>query len=184
MKRDQRLVQSETAIVEAALKTLITNPSAAMSEIAIAADVGRATLYRHFETREVLIKALVVDCMKETEIALKGIEHLKGRAAFEAIFDLLMPLADRYQFMAGIWSQVQNDKDLVKIEAGWKKDMQALVKQTKKRGEINRDIPSEWIVAVFDSTFAAAWVLVSSGDLSPSDAARYAKQTFFSGCAG
>ena len=46
------------AIVEAAVVALGENRSASMSEIAIRAGIGRATLHRHFSTRDGLIALL------------------------------------------------------------------------------------------------------------------------------
>lgn len=181
-KKDLRQIKSEQAIVDAAIQTLITYPTASMSDIATAAGVGRATLYRHYESREVLIKAIVIRCMEETDLATKPMEHLKGRAALEAIFDLLMPLADRFRFLASIWTLVEGDKDLNQIQSQMDKDIIYLIKQAKKRGDIAKALPDKWLLAFFDSTFTAAWTLVSSGDASPDEAANYAKQSFFNGC--
>ena len=182
MKKDQRLVQSEKAIFDAAMKTLIVDPSAGMSEIAISAGVGRATLYRHFETKEVLVRALVLECTKETERALEGIEKLGARAAIEAIFERLMPLSDRYQFLTKIWRLIEDDQELTQIEESWADDLFDLMDSAKKQGELNDILPTEWLVAFFDSTFEAAWSLVSSEKLSAKDAAKFAKYSFFGGC--
>jgi serine phosphatase RsbU (regulator of sigma subunit) len=47
-----------TRIVDTAAELLRRNPDVSIGEIAQRADVGRSTLYRHFETREVLIEAV------------------------------------------------------------------------------------------------------------------------------
>ena len=67
-----------------------------MSEIALAAGVGRATLYRHFETKEALTRALAKQCLQETDEILEPARSLKGRPALEAIIDCIVPLADRF----------------------------------------------------------------------------------------
>ena len=48
------------------------NPGAAMAEIAEKAGVGRATLYRHFPTRDDLIRALALASLSQTDKATKG----------------------------------------------------------------------------------------------------------------
>ena len=98
-KKDRRIVQSEQAIIEAGISALLLNPSAGMSEIAQFAGVGRATLYRHFESREALIRKLAIVCAEETDIALEPYAHLTGRAAIEAVIDVLVPMADRFRFL-------------------------------------------------------------------------------------
>lgn len=181
-KNDKRHVQAEEAILNAAMNLLPENPRAGMSEIALAAGVGRATLYRHYETRVDLIKALAVQCMEETDLALLPIAHLRGRAAIEAIFELLMPLANRFRFLTALWSQIEDDEELAEIESQMSKDMIQLIKQAKQDGEINPEHPDTWLAAFFESTFTAGWTLVSQKELTTERAAIYAKKAFFDGC--
>jgi len=182
-KKDQRLVQSEEAIVEAGIKTLLNNPSAGMSDIANAAGVGRATLYRHFPSREELIRRIALLCLSETERAFKPFEHLRGREAIEKIFDVLMPFAARFRFLGKLWSLVEEDAEILAIEARMDREMGFLFDEAKKTGVLNASLPTAWIKVLFDNVLDAGWVMIEDGDATPQEAAHLAKISFFDGCA-
>ena len=116
MKKDTRQVQSENAIIEASIRTLLVNPSAGMSEIATAAGVGRATLYRHVESRQALLEKLVLVCMEEMDAATAPLAHLTGGAALEARIDATMPLADRFHFLAELWTIAADSEAITQID--------------------------------------------------------------------
>ena len=64
-------------ILDAAAWLLGEDPAAGMGRIADAADVGRATLYRHFPTREALFDALRARGYEQ--VARKGQNGEPGR---------------------------------------------------------------------------------------------------------
>ncbi len=181
-KKDRRYLQSRQAIVEAGITALLANPEAGMSQIAQAAGIGRATLYRHFESREDLIKELVLVCYQEIDEALAPYENLHGRAAIDKIIDILMPMADRFRFLINLWSFIEDDKDLRRVEARMDQEMADVFDQAKAAGELNDILPTWWLVAFFNSTLMAAWTLIDSGSATSKEATQYMKQSFFSGC--
>jgi len=181
-KKDRRIVQSEQAIIEAGISALLVNPSAGMSEIAQTAGVGRATLYRHFESREALIRKLVMVCSEETEIALEPYAHLRGKAALEAVIDVLVPMADRFRFLVSLWSLVEDDEEVKRINAEMLRDLHALIDQAKRAGDVHAQLPTAWLVTLLDSMLTAGWMFVETGTSTSREAAEYVKQSFFHGC--
>ena len=181
-KKDKRVVQSEKAIVEAGISTLLLNPSAGMSEIARSAGVGRATLYRHFESREELIRYLAKLCHEEIDIALEPYEHLRGRAAIETIIDVVVPMADRFRFLVNLWSFVEEDEEIKSVESQVVEEMTALFDHAKELGDVNPELPTTWIVTFFDAALMASWMLVDTGQASSCEAAKLVKHSFFQGC--
>ncbi len=181
-KKDRRIIQSEEAIIEAGIRMLLINPSAGMSDIAEAAGIGRATLYRHFETREALIRALALRCYEEIDAALKPYDHLRGRAAIENIVDLSMPIANRFKFLGGLWSYVEGDAEVERIEAQMDEDMSLLFDHAKAIGDIDESLPTVWVTAFFDSVLMAGWTMVEENEATPEEAALLVKQSFFNGC--
>ncbi len=182
-KRDRRLVQSEKAIIEAGITAFIANPMAGMSDIATASGVGRTTLYRHFESREALVKAIALRCFDEIDEALQPLHDMDGREAIEATFELLIPVANRYRFMNSLWPDASDDPVVVKKSRQATKEMEWLMDQAKKRGEIDSSLPSVWLTTFFEMTLYAAWSLLESGDISAEQAATFAARSFFEGCA-
>lgn len=77
-----------------------------MSDIAIAAGVGRAMLYRYFPSRDTLLRDLVAICVRETNEATAHIEAdgLRGKAAIIECIRTLVPLGDKFQFLTNNWS--------------------------------------------------------------------------------
>src|SRR3954447_2757467 len=57
-------------IVEVAARLLGSDPGAGMADVATAAGVSRATVYRHFPTREALIAAIQAQAIEDSERAL------------------------------------------------------------------------------------------------------------------
>jgi AcrR family transcriptional regulator len=182
MKKDKRLIQSEQAIIEASIQTLLVNTSAGMSEIAEAAGVGRATLYRHFESREVLIEKLILVCVEELEAAKAPIQHLSGRAAIEARIEAVMPLADRFHFLTTLWATAADHEAIKQTDSQIINEIATLIDQAKEAGAINPGLPTTWIVAFYESTLMAAWSLIAVGDITIDDAIAYSQQSFFNGC--
>src|SRR5690242_8207277 len=58
MAREEMSERTRQAILDAAARVLGRKPDAAMTDIAEEARVGRATLYRHFPTRESLVRGV------------------------------------------------------------------------------------------------------------------------------
>ncbi len=181
-KKDRRLVQSEAAIIEAGIRTLLIDPSAGMSEIAEAAGIGRATLYRHFDSREALVRGLALKCYEEIETALEPHGHLVGRPGIERIIDVLMPIANRFRFLGSLWTYVEEDKEIARIESQMDEDMRLLFDHARSTGDIDKSFPTAWLVSFFDSTLMAGWDMVESGAMDPEEVAVYVKRSFFAGC--
>ncbi len=180
---DARTQRSRRALLDAGIDLLIQNPMASLSQIASHAGVGRATLYRHFETREQLIQALAIESLELTHQAMQPSRHLglTGKAALEAMFHAIMPLADRYHFLLGLWGVAQNDPQVMAIYEQQLLELTTLVEQGKKQGELNGKLSTSWIVCTIDSLIYAAWWLMGNEGLSAEQAAGNAITSLFSG---
>ncbi len=75
--------------------------SASMSEIAEAAGVGRATLYRYFPTRESMVATLFEAAIAEaaTKIGSLRLDDMEIQAALESLAAVMLALAHRYTLL-------------------------------------------------------------------------------------
>ena len=185
-KADARYQKSRSAIVEASIELLLSNPEASMSEIALAAGVGRATLYRHFETRDALIKELTLLCLAETDEVLMPLkdENLSGLDAIIASIKAIVPLADRFRFLMSLTSLSITDKEVNQTYNRQLNELVAYVEQAKEAKEITTNLPTEWIVASYDALLNTAWMLVQYEKLSTEAATQAFIQSFVASLKG
>lgn len=179
---DKRTVQSEKAILEAGINTLLENRMAGMSEIAQAAGIGRATLYRHFKTREALVKRLALDCYEEFDKAYAHYDHLAGRAAIEKVFEIATQMAQRFNFLIKRWSSLEDDDDLRRVDAQSHNELSYLFDQAKRAGDIDKNLPNAWLLVFFDHLLAAGCELMKNGDVTAIQASEFMSRCFFKGC--
>ena len=121
--------------------------------------------------------------MEEMDAATAPLAHLTGGAALEARIDATMPLADRFHFLAELWTIAADSEAITQIDNKLDDEFAVLVEQAKRAGQINTDLPTPWVVSFYASTLMAAWWLIASGDVEIDEALIYTKQSFFSGCA-
>ena len=168
------------AIIAGALSALGANPGASFSEIAIKAGVGRATLHRHFGTREALIDAIGQDCMDEMEEAVRALEHagMKPLERLRSMFCAVVPLGDRYSFLQQAHTNNAQLKVRYVAQLKWLKD---LVAELKADGVIAADLPESWVVSQIDQLIWTAWHAVQRGQLTIDNAAALAMRSLLHG---
>ena len=97
-------------IQEAAIRLWAEEPSAGVADVAAAAGVGRATLYRHFPTRESLLEAIRSQGMTDGEQAMEECRLDEGSPtkAIERLLAAWLELGDRYRVVVANPSQPDN----------------------------------------------------------------------------
>jgi AcrR family transcriptional regulator len=70
-KENNRQKRTREKVINLAMQVLAKNPKASLNEIAEAAEVGRATLFRYFKSRKQLIHELVVEADRKLERATR-----------------------------------------------------------------------------------------------------------------
>ncbi len=168
------------AIIDAAIAVLAANPGASISEIAIKAGVGRATLHRHFRTREDLITAIQKQSIYETDKAVLDLleEDMTALQVLEVMFKATIPLGDRYHFLFRETTTDEKAKNRYKRELDW---LSSLVYRLKDEGVIGKEIPDQWAVAQLDQLVWTGWREVAAGHIAAIDAPTLALRTFTKG---
>ena len=169
------------AIIEAAFAVFSKDPSAALSEVATLAGVGRATLHRHFSSRDDLIRALAKIANQEmdeaVDIACADVSTYSeaARVSLEA----LIPLGDRYGFLE--LEPIDDDPELKAAFEHQKREMEEMVEAAKGEGLFDETVPTNWIVQAYDHLLYAGWESVKAGETTADQAAALAWRTLTNG---
>jgi len=180
---DARAIRSRKALLDAGIELLLQNPSASLTEIAAHAGVGRATLYRQFDSREQLVQALAVESfnLKEQRLVPLKEQDLTAEETLKQLFELLMPLADRFHFLLSLWSIAEKDPEVMALYNRQLYDLVALVERGKKEGSINQSLDSNWLVCLIDSLMYSGWWMMANMKMTSQAASKHAIQVLMSG---
>lgn len=169
------------ALLDAATTLLAENPGASFIEIAEAAGVGRASLYRHFPSREALLRELSLEAIRITDEA--G-DHIMKQAtsashALQMSIEAMVPLGDRFYFLTRLpdFYDPEVEKELQRQN----QEMVSLIKAVQKEGAIDKKLPAQWAMEVFNGLIYAAWTSISQGDLKAEQASQLAYRTLLNG---
>ena len=156
-------------ILEAATALLAVNPGASMAEIAEASGLVRATLYRHFPTRDDLLREMYKAALDEALQAILSVEPERGKVgpAIARVVDALLVVGDRYRILS---EERRGYPELRDQEEAVGAPMIALVERGQRSGEIRDDLPLRWIVASLGSLVNEALRAVGRGDIDRSEA--------------
>ena len=182
-KTDARIERSRRAILEAARVQLLYNPDASLSDIAQRAGVGRATLYRLYETREVLLIEVGRDCLEAFDHATSDIES-KARSirhAFQLLFEAILPLQEEYQFLNRFGDTEDYPAELRTIYLRQQREMVELIEEAKRAGKIKKQHPNEWLTLLVDAQLYAAQSLINREEMTVKQAAETACKVLFDG---
>jgi TetR/AcrR family transcriptional regulator, mexCD-oprJ operon repressor len=93
-----RRLRTPAAILATATRVLAERPDASTGDIAAAAGVGRATLYRYFPTREALLEALEAQAHEElaARITDAGLDRVAVPEALERLLRAFLAVGDCY----------------------------------------------------------------------------------------
>ncbi|MEO1359222.1 MAG: helix-turn-helix domain-containing protein [Pseudomonadota bacterium] len=174
-------LSTRDAIVEAAFAVFSKNPSAALSDVAERAGVGRATLHRHFAGRDELVRALAKIASKEMGEAVE--EACADATTYSEVARLalqaLIPLGDRHGFLA--LETFADDPDMQADFAREQKETAEMVDAAKGEGLFDTAVPTSWIVQAYDNLMYAGWESVKAGETTHDQAAALAWRTLIHG---
>lgn len=180
---DARAKRSQRALLQAGLELLNENRDATLSDIATHAGVGRATLYRQFDSREKLVKAVALYCIDLFDEVTAPIEEQATSAldAIRLLLELTMPFTKELQFLMSLDYFADDDPEILAIFKKHTQEMVELVDQAKQEGSIDKTLPSSWIVNFIEGLFYATWIQQSEEKSPPDEVARLAFSAFCNG---
>ena len=177
MKRDTRSLLTDAAIV-----ALSKNPGASMAEIADVAAVGRATLYRHFPSRDDLMRELLLESYAQMAAALAPLEKqdLSAKDLLLAVLEAIVPLGDRFHFLLQE-NSFEDDPEIQALHRQDQRDWEALFERLKAERVIAQDISTHWAIALIEALIYTTWLSVKEGYIATREAPKLVYRTLLSG---
>jgi len=158
-------------IKEAAIRLWADQPAAGVADVAAAAGVGRATLYRHFPTRESLLEAIRHQGLSDGQAAVESCRIEEGPApdALSRLLCAWLELGDRYRVVIANPSQPDNYEARAREERLGEAIVRLIVRG-QATGEFSPDVPPLWGASAVGAVLVAAIRGVGEGRIPREDA--------------
>ena len=172
--------RAERRIIEQAAHVLAEGRGRTMQEIADISGVGRTTLYRHFRTREDLIRAIKDQALEDARAAVVASRLDEGNAedALRRVIAGFITVGDRYRVLVeeGLSHEEMHgdDEDLLP-------ELYALVARGQREGTFISTLSPRWILIAMGHLIMAAIEQVQEGELARNHAAATVADTLLRG---
>jgi TetR/AcrR family transcriptional regulator, mexCD-oprJ operon repressor len=133
-----------TAILEAAASVLLTRgEQASMNDVAVAAGVARATVYRYFPNRQTLLDELGARAISSAgeRLAAARIDEIPVADGIARAVRALVDVGEPFVVLAR--ERLQPDAEQFEHHVGG--PLRALVERGQAEGELRADVPSAWL---------------------------------------
>jgi AcrR family transcriptional regulator len=162
-------VRNVAAIVDAAGRLLGDDPHVGMGEVAAAAGLSRATVYRHFATREALMGAIRSEALAQAASGLAGCRLDEGSVtdALRRLAAAWLDVGERFAFphLAGQPGGGATAEARAEARRLLGDPLRALIERGQAVGEISTDVSTEWAARVFGAVLVAGARAVIDGTL-------------------
>ena len=133
------------AILEGAAAVLAERgEQASMADVAAAAGMARATVYRYFPNREALFEALGRVAVEEAGERLRAgrLEQVAVQEAFERAVRALVAVGDYFVVV----SRESARPHAAEFERRVAAPLRELIERAQSLGEVRRDLPASWLM--------------------------------------
>ncbi len=148
---------------------LSDQPRASMEQLACMVGLSRATLCRHFASRDAMLQAMSEEAMTSAELAFARACPNEGpvEQAVTRLIDELLPIAELYVF---VWEREHGDPALEARAQPLRASFVALFHQWQACGDLRVDLPAAWLVESMSALLRSAAAMIRSGRLARHDA--------------
>src|SRR5262245_40854942 len=155
--------RAAAAILDAAAHVLADHANASLAEVAAAAGVSRATLYRYYPNREALLEALAAAAVAEAaaRLADAALDRAPVEQAIERILRALVAVGDRYAVLL----RERVDHDEAEAERVLGEPIRAVFARGIETGVLRNDLPEEVLMEFFGGLLHAAVKLAGRREL-------------------
>jgi TetR/AcrR family transcriptional repressor of mexCD-oprJ operon len=169
-----------TAILEAAAKVLAAQgEQASMLDVAAAAGVGRATVYRYFPSRQALLDELADVALEQAgeRLAVASLDRVGAAEAIARAVRALVGVGDYFVVLER--ERVRPDPTQLETRVG--APLRAVLERGQANGEIREDIPASWLTEALLGLVVN--ILVAPRLLAAEDTVAAITSLFLRGCA-
>jgi AcrR family transcriptional regulator len=171
--------------MDTALRFAMLQPAASLDEIAAAAGIGRATLFRHFPNRTALLRAAGQSVLERLEQRLRA-EACAPNSADEvrrALRTVLTALIDGGLPLHAVFAApgVADDPVLKAACKRLDRHIEPILEAAASTGLLRAGIDAAWFEAAFDGLLYAAWTAVREGRIAREDAPQRLLETLLQG---
>jgi AcrR family transcriptional regulator len=169
-------VRNREAVLEAAIRLLAERPDASMRDVADASGLGRTTVYRHFSTREDLVRALFDRVFEESGERMVRAAEAGGDAetVLRRIAADLINLGERWRFLEQ--HKALRDERLASPEEA-NDPYERWFSETQAAGGLRTDVPVTWMLAMLRGMSVAAIDELLAGTVDAPQGARLFGET-------
>ena len=173
--------RSISAITDAALEALASDPDVSMAEIARRAGVVRATIYMHFPTRESLLDAVMEHATAQVADAIREAEPDRGepKEALERVLLATWRQLSQFHNVLQININRLSAKELRRRHLPMTTQIVPLLERGQVNGVFRSDVSAEWLIAVVRAIVHVASTELQGGRLSEADVERTMLTTAF-----
>ncbi|GAB3424296.1 TetR/AcrR family transcriptional regulator [Flindersiella endophytica] len=153
-----------TGIIEVAADVLTEREGASMAELAQAAGVSRATLYRYFPNRDALLRALLETAVTDLKGRLTDarIDDVPVDEAIARITRALITAASKYRTLTTLEKSPDEEAEADRLLL--LAPLRKLFRRGKLEGVFRADLPLETLVAVYAGMVEGAVRRVIEGE--------------------
>jgi len=175
------VLRNRGAILDAAIDVLAVEPSASLAEVASKAGLGRATLYRHFQSREALRGAIREEALARAGAALAQVD-LEGCTAREGVrraAAVLVPLGMKFRILLA--EGADSDPDFLAARDEVLQPLFRLVARGIEDGDLGPGANPGWTAMVLAGLLVSAVRAAGAGLVAVEDAPELVCATLFDG---
>ncbi|GAA4067649.1 TetR/AcrR family transcriptional regulator [Nonomuraea soli] len=176
---------SREQILDAAIRHLNASPTASMAQIAEAAGISRATLHRHFSSRDDLVVELgrrALDrwerAQDEAGIAETGAGPADLRATLMALIEGEVGVAEEHGFTLTVET---TSEELLARSAELERRELAFIEACQRAGVLRSDLPAVWVSSSIYGLLVALRESLRRGEIAPREATRLMVESFLRG---
>lgn len=170
--------RNERSILAAAARLLADEPAAGMGEIAAEAGLGRATLYRHFPTREALVEGLRRDAFDAVAIVIESTAATPAEGRVQRLCEQLVDVGARWRIVFG---RPLDERHAEEVRSRFDKPIVALIEQAQRCGELDADLQPAQVLIVLGGTITAILTEIAAGRMTVPAGQRLLARALFSG---